>query len=236
MKCVILAGGFGTRFYPFALNIPKPLLEVRGRPLISHIVAKVPEEIDIIVSTNRKFENRFITWKNGLCPQRQIELFVETACSEAEKPGAISALNMLVKEKKLKEDLLVIAGDNYFEFDLCRFVAAYDCRRPLIAVYDIHDISKARRFGVVILGPEYRVTAFVEKPAHPPSTIVSTACYLFPSRILSTLHEYCSGCRRDNLGGFIAHLVENDQVYAYTFLEKWYDIGSLESYLEVKQG
>ncbi|PIU23357.1 MAG: hypothetical protein COT13_03515, partial [Chloroflexi bacterium CG08_land_8_20_14_0_20_45_12] len=54
MKCLILAGGFGTRLYPSTLNQAKALLEYKGKPIISHIVDKVPQHIDIMISTNKK--------------------------------------------------------------------------------------------------------------------------------------------------------------------------------------
>jgi len=54
MKCLILAGGFGTRLYPLTLNKAKALLEYRGKPLLTHIVDKVPQAMDILVSSNKK--------------------------------------------------------------------------------------------------------------------------------------------------------------------------------------
>jgi glucose-1-phosphate thymidylyltransferase len=260
MKCIILAGGFGTRLQSVSRGTPKPLLEVRGRTLIDHIVVKLPEDIEIIVSTNRKFEEQFTAWRKELPPQRQVGLFVEAARTEAEKPGAISALNIVIKEKTISEDLLVIAGDNYFEFDLHRFIAAYDRLNPLIAVYDVGDIEKVKDFAEVtlarvsreIVNPAhpgkplalnlregsvegvFQVTGCIEKPQHPASTLVSIACYLFPPRIFPILDDYCTGARRDNLGSFISHLVKTGLVYAYVFHEKWYDIGSVETYIKVR--
>src|SRR5262245_17440197 len=39
MKAVILAGGFGTRLSEETDLIPKPLVEIGGRPIISHIMS-----------------------------------------------------------------------------------------------------------------------------------------------------------------------------------------------------
>ena len=39
MKVVILAGGFGTRIYPYSNTIPKPLIKIKGIPIIEHIIS-----------------------------------------------------------------------------------------------------------------------------------------------------------------------------------------------------
>ena len=56
MRCLILASGFGTQLYPLTPNKPKPLLDYEGKPLLTHLVAKIPETVDSSISTNRKFE------------------------------------------------------------------------------------------------------------------------------------------------------------------------------------
>ena len=38
MKCVILAGGFGTRLAEETVNIPKPMVEIGGKPILWHIM------------------------------------------------------------------------------------------------------------------------------------------------------------------------------------------------------
>ena len=38
MKVVILAGGYGTRLAEYTKNIPKPMVRVKGKPIIQHII------------------------------------------------------------------------------------------------------------------------------------------------------------------------------------------------------
>jgi glucose-1-phosphate thymidylyltransferase len=71
-----------------------------------------------------------------------------------------------------------------------------------------------------------RLAELEEKPAHPASSLIATACYIFPPRIFPLLQKYCSSVKRDNLGSFIAHLIEVDRVCGYPFTEAWFDIGS----------
>jgi glucose-1-phosphate thymidylyltransferase len=223
MKCLILAGGFGTRLYPLTIYKAKALLEYKGSPLLNHILDRVPGNIDTLVSCNRKFEADFCRWQKNAA--RTVELCVEDVWTHEQKKGAVGSLEFWVSSKSITEDLLVIAGDNYFEFSLAEFISAYNGKNVLVAVYDIGDMSKASRFGIVSLDGK-RIVEFQEKPAQPRSSLVSTGIYIFPPRIFPLLSRYCAEGKRDNLGSFIAHLVEKDEVHAHIFTETWCDIGS----------
>jgi glucose-1-phosphate thymidylyltransferase len=223
VKCLVLAGGFGTR-----LNLndrAKALLEYKGKSLLTHIVEKVPKGMPILISTNKRFESDFHQWREKH-RDREIEILVENARAEEEKFGAVSALNFWVNQKGIAEDLLVIGGDNYFEFNLSDFIAAYDGKNTLIAVRDIEEKSKASQLGIVVLGDKNRIVEFQEKPLFPKTSLVSTACYIFPSEVFPLLVSYCQQEKRDSLGDFIDYLVRKKEVYAYIFKELWFDIGS----------
>lgn len=225
MKCLILAGGFGTRLYPLTVTKAKALLEYKGKPLISHIVDRIPRNINIMVNSNKKFAADFCRWKRTL--NREVEILVEEVLTEAQRLGAVGSLNFWIENKPISEDLLVIAGDNYFEFDLARFIASYDGKHTLVAIYSIDNKDKASQFGVVQLDG-YKIIELQEKPARPKSSLVATACYIFPRRTFPLLHQYCQQGKRENPGNFIAYLIDQDEVHAYTFTETWLDIGSME--------
>jgi glucose-1-phosphate thymidylyltransferase len=226
MKCLILASGFGTRLYPLTQSKAKALLEYKGKPLISHIIDKIPQDIDILVNINQKFEADFRGWLDTI--GRAVTLCVEPVLTEEQAFGAIGSLDYWIKAKNITEDLLVIASDNYFELDLRKFIDAYTGKQALVAVYDIGDKSKAGQFGVVRLEGT-RIIELVEKPMKPASSLVAIACYIFPPRIFPFLFQCCTE-GRDNLGNFISYLVEIDQVQAHTFSDVWFDIGSLDVY------
>ena len=224
MKCLILASGFGTRLYPLTCNKAKALIEYKGKPLLTNIVGRVPHGIDILVTTNRKFEMDFRRWQEGL--DRKVEIGVEDVWSESEKKGALGSLAFWVERRNIKEDLLVLASDNYFEFDLSRFIATYNGENVLVAVHDISDKSKASQFGVVRVD-KGRIIELEEKPASPKTSLVATACYILPPRLLAILFLYHHrNPEVDQLGHFIAYLVKQDRVDAYIFTEVWLDIAS----------
>jgi glucose-1-phosphate thymidylyltransferase len=224
MKCLILASGFGTRLYPVTDKTAKGLLPYKGKPVISYIVEKIPVDIDIFVTVNRKFASQYADWQKGL--DRNIELWVEPVDNEEQMLGAVGSLDYWIKGNKIYDDLLVIAGDNYFSSNLSDFLAAFDSQNTLIAVYDIENKENARQFGVVKLEGT-RVSELAEKPQNPQSSLVSTACYVFPSRIITLLDRYCKNIKRDNLGSFISYLVTEDNVRAYILDGEWFDIGNV---------
>jgi glucose-1-phosphate thymidylyltransferase len=226
MKCLILASGFGTRLYPLTQSKAKALLEYEGKPLISHIIDKIPQDIDILININQKFEADFRRWQDTI--GRAVTLCVEPVLTEEQAFGAVGSMDYWIKAKNITEDLLVVACDNYFEFGLRQFIGAYTGKNTLVAVYDIGDKSKAGQFGVVRLEGN-RIIELVEKPMKPESSLVAIACYIFPPRIFPLLFQCCTE-GRDNLGNFISYLVEIDQVQAYTFSDVWFDIGSLDVY------
>lgn len=228
MHVLILAGGFATRLWPLTEKRAKPLLMLAGKPLISHIIDKIPEGFEVIISTNQVFESDFETLKTKH-PRHSITVFIEDSASDTSKKGALAATALVIEKKKLVEPLMLIAGDNYFDFSISDFIGAYE-QQPILAVYDTKSLHEAKKFGVVTLDGK-RVSAFAEKPENPTSTLVSTGVYIFPPKVFPEIISY-SQKHTDNLGGIFEHLLKKHQVHAYPFEGKWIDIGSFEAYLD----
>jgi len=236
MKTIILAGGYGTRLYPITENRPKPLLPIAGKPIIDFILDTYPFRDRPIVSTNKRFEYQFKEWrKHG---RRNVQLVVEETTSEKEKLGTIGALQFLIQRLEISEDILVIGGDNIFEFSLRDFVNAYH-GNPLIALCDVKDKKLVRRrYGVAIV-QQNRIAEFQEKPEAPRSTLASTACYIYPERILSLIGEFLGKAEasKDAPGYFNSWLLRDRRINIdpFVFNSGWNDIGDRASYIEANQ-
>jgi len=230
VRTVILAGGFATRLWPITWERPKPLLPIAGRPLLDYILELIPAEFfPVIVSVNERFSLAFQAWAQG----KPVELVVEPSTREEEKLGAVRALAWLVEHLSLREDLLVIAGDNWLRLDLRRFVERAR-GRATVALFPLGDPARARRrYGVAVLRGE-RILAFQEKPDEPFSDLVSTACYFFPQSVLPLLSEFVhtAPVGHDAPGYFLAWLLARQEIRGFTEVEEWLDIGDRQSYLE----
>ncbi len=232
MKSLILSSGFGIRLYPLTTNKAKGLLAYKGNLLISYIVGKIPQDIEILVNTNKKFEADFRQWQRSI--NREITLCVEPVFTEAQSFGAVGSIAYWVRTNKIVDDLLVIASDNYFEFDLSKFISGFNGKNTLVAVHDIGDKIKASQYGVVKLDGN-KIAELNEKPPKPKSSLIATACYILPSRVFPLLFEFCARGQKTNLGSFIAYLITKDEVHAYTFAERWFDVGSIDTWNLIQQ-
>jgi glucose-1-phosphate adenylyltransferase len=95
-------------------------------------------------------------------------------------------------------------------------------------------IEEASRFGVVGVGPDNRVTSFVEKPPKPPSNLANMGIYLFN---LSTLNNslWEDHLNKDSSHDFgkdiIPGMVGNGmRVFAFPYQGYWVDVGTVNSY------
>jgi glucose-1-phosphate thymidylyltransferase len=232
MQAFILAGGFATRLWPLTEKRAKPLLPLAGKPIITHIVEKIPQNLPITVSTNAVFENQFHTWKSHLqIVNSKLQIVMEDTTHDDHKLGALGAVAQWITNEHIDEDILLLTGDNYLGFSMEKFLSAYNEGAPLVAVHDIQDRERARQFGVVVT-QGLKISEFIEKPSNPPSTLVSTGCSIIPRALIPTLIAFAKN-HPDNVGGiFEEFLRKNVAVECFTFSEPWLDIGSFQSYLE----
>jgi len=236
MNVVILAAGYATRLEPLTLKTPKPLLEVGGRRIIDRLMDKVvslDSVISVTVITNAKFFDKFVSWKNSSGYKIAVNIVNDGSTNNDNRLGAIKDLMLATDSTGSLEDLLVIAGDNLFDFGLDRFItfARSHGSGVSVALYDIGSIDLAKSFGVLKIDGGNKVVSFEEKPIVPKSTLISTGIYYFPKDKIGMLNEYSkTGEKLDAPGYYISWLVKKHEVYGCPFTEDWYDIGNIESY------
>jgi glucose-1-phosphate thymidylyltransferase len=232
MDAIVLAAGFATRLYPLTENLPKPLLNVGGKPLIEHIIKKL-EEIKsvnkIYIVTNDKFEQHFKKWLGNFDAEKPIEIISDGTKSNEDRLGALGDIHFAINAKNINDELMVVAGDNLFELSLGNVANFFRKRKSNVIVFhDVKDFELAKQYGIVEVKDNI-VVNFEEKPTSPKSTLASTGIYFFTKKTIPLIKKYIAqGSNPDKTGSFIEWLHKRDIVYAYVTDKKWYDIGSIE--------
>jgi len=230
MQVIIPAAGYATRLYPLTKNKPKALLQVKGRPILEHIIHRL-EELPgieaIFIVTNAKFYKNFDSWLSGFKSRIPIKILNDGTTSNEDRLGQVGDIQFAIDGEKLDSDLLIIAGDNLFNFSLQPVFNFFKVKRAIVnALYDIADRDAAKELGVASVNAENLVVSFEEKPEQPKSTTVSLGIYFFPRKAVKSIKDFLEqGGKPDKIGYLMKWLTDRKQLYGFVYKEKWFDIG-----------
>jgi glucose-1-phosphate adenylyltransferase len=127
------------------------------------------------------------------------------------------------------ELVLILAGDHVYKMDYRPFIDLHrSTHADVTCAVRTVPMSEAHRFGILDVARDGRVTAFIEKPARPPSNLVSMGVYVFSWPLLRDLLS----TERVDFGRDILPWMVNEgrRVFAYEFAGYWQDVGTVESY------
>lgn len=174
MDAIILAAGLGTRLRPYTLTTPKPLLAVRGRPLLDWTLGALPPVVDrVLVVVNYLAE--------------QIEAYLRTqehrtaweTVRQQEPRGTGDALRSC-RHRLRSETFLVLNGDDlYGAADLEELA-----RHP--AGLLVQPVDEPRRFGIAFLNRDGTLEKLVEKPDLEGRHLANAGAYVFPRSVFGT--------------------------------------------------
>ncbi len=238
MKAIILAAGYATRLYPLTINKPKALLPINNKPIINYIIEEI-ETIDavdeIIVISNHKFADNFKEWANTLKSSKSISIIDDGTSTEETRRGAIGDILYTIDVKNIDDEILVIAGDNFFTYKLKDYYDYYrQIDKDCVCVKEFNNIEMLKQFGVAVLDQNNKVLNIEEKPQQPKANTAVYATYMYKKDTIPMFKQYIEeGNKPDAPGYFIEWLYKKKDVYAYTFDGECYDIGTPQSYEDV---
>ncbi len=215
----ILAGGRGTRMRPFTYEMPKPLIPVKGKPLVQHILELL-----------RKYEIRDVVMSIGYLGDKIRDYFGNgsklglniTYIEEKDELGTAGGLNLA--KDILKENFLMFNGDVLANIDLQDLIAFHHEKRGLatIALTPVEDPS---RFGVARLKGD-RILEFIEKPQTTESKLINAGVYVLDPKVIKYVPKGKAMMEKD----VFPKLAKKGKLYGYSFDGQWFDTGTYEAY------
>ena len=229
MNAVILAAGTGGRLGEITKTVPKPLLEVRGQPILAH---------NLELCAAAQIQNVFI---NTHYLSEQIRNFAGdgsrfglkiTYSYEQELLGTAGALNNF-RENLVGEDILVLYGDNYADLDLRALQKSHRDKNAFVTI-GVHILADVSRSGMVEVDAHNRVKRFVEKPAASDRTsnFVSSGIYVLDPRALDYIPPGKSDFGYDIIPKLVA---DGRELFAFKIENELIAIDTPELYAAVTQ-
>ncbi|AZL15673.1 sugar phosphate nucleotidyltransferase [Rickettsiales endosymbiont of Stachyamoeba lipophora] len=226
MRAIILAGGKGTRLASIVKDSPKPMALIAGKPyldlLVNHLLAtQIITQIILAVSYKAEIiEDHF---KNH--PQ-------VITINEGHPKGTGGSINYVLKTLNITEDILVLNGDTFNEFQLSEFLSFHKSYQADISLL-AREVANVGRFGQLITDDKMQVTQFAEKNNDGAQGLINCGIYLINPKIFnlnSIYPEYFS---------FEYDLLSNNtnklKVFAYQGSRYFIDFGIPEDYYKAQE-
>lgn len=236
MKAMILAAGLGTRLKQYTQNIPKPMIDIYGQPLldinmkllkqvfITNVIANLYYLPDIIINHvkhNSLYEDFSYKIENQL----------------SGSAGGLLSCSSFFKDE---QTFVVISGDILTDIQLSDLIVKHrylNLKHGVICTMAIKeiDISETFQYGVVCDDSHGLVQQFQEKPdpQEALSTWINTGIYIFDKKIF----EYIKPNEiQDFAKDIFPRLIELGLLGTYRMIDSyWNDIGTPEKYLKAIQ-
>ena len=237
MKTVILAAGYATRLYPLTENFAKPLLKVGEKAILDWLIDDIHTSglvDEYVVVSNHKFAGHFLEWAEG--SDKPITVVDDGTSTNETRLGAVKDIQFAAEAQGLRDDALVIAGDNVLDFSLVPFIRfGIENNCSCIMCYEENDLAKQQRTAIISVDGENRITAYEEKPKAPKSNLAVPPFYFYKAQDLQRIPEaLAAGCGYDAPGSFAAWLSTQTPMKAWPMPGSRYDIGNLESYEKIQ--
>jgi len=183
MKAVVLAAGEGTRLRPLTEDKPKGMVEVAGKPILTHCFEQLAElgadELLVVVG----YMKETIIEHYG----DDFEGIPITYAHQREQSGLAHAL--LTVEEYIDEAFMLMLGDNIFQANLQDVInRQHEDRADAAFLVEEVPWEEASRYGVCDTNKYGEIVEVVEKPEDPPSNLVMTGFYTFTPAIFHACH------------------------------------------------
>jgi len=214
---LVLAGGRGERLRPLTDNVPKPLVEVCGKPLIQWQIEMLRANgvRNVILSVGYMADKIREFVGSGERFGMKASYVVED-----EPLGTAGPLWLLAIQNSLpRRSFVMCNGDELKDINIARMFEAHK-KNNALATIALTEIDDPRDWGVVRLVDE-RVTEFVEKPAtaeQAPSRLINSGFYILEPGVAEMVPPQKTSMERE----IFPQIAEQNRLYGFPFRGQWF--------------
>lgn len=225
MKCIVMAGGFGTRLRPLTNNLPKPMVPLGNKPIIGHIIELLKGHSITELTALLYFQPEPIVDYLGDGAGFGVKINYVTPPADFGTAGSTAHAMRIVRGGTT----LVISGDVLTDIDLTKAVKFHREREALATVV-LTRVEDPLSYGIVITDDKGRILRFLEKPAWGEvfSDTVNTGIYILEKEVLGFIPEDREFDFSNDL--FPVLLGKDKPLYGFVADGYWKDVGSLQEY------
>ncbi len=225
MKVIIPVAGKGTRLLPLTGHVPKPLLEVAGRPVMDYVIDKLDgldvEEL-IFITGHLKAQVEEHVREHYRLPSRFVEQVVQD--------GTAGAINLA--KPYVDGPVLIVFVDTLFDADLTLVNDA-----DADGIMWVKEVEDYQRFGVVVTDGDGNMTRIVEKPSEPISKLANIGLYYIRDweRLFDGITDTLARPRNKGewyLTDAFQYMIDRGSKIKTAQVGGWYDCGKIETLLE----
>lgn len=232
MNALILAAGFSQRMGEITRVTPKTLLKIGDKTIFDILIQKLNKikSIEkIYLLSNNYYYPKFVDWKEMYSGEKKIILLNNGVDKIENKKGFIGDLSDFVKNNQ-NENLIVIAADNLFDFELTPVVNFFHNKQKIVfGLIDVKDPKKLIGWEAVKINYDNKIVEIITATKNSTSSLTTFGLYIFPKNKLSKILEFSKNkTNSDSAINFINWISSNNIVYGFPFSGKWFDVGSPE--------
>lgn len=224
MKGIILAGGLATRLRPLTLVTNKHLLPIYNKPMIYYPIESMKKAgvKQLLISSSPNHAGDFTNLLKG---GEDFGLNITYAVQENPKGGISNAI-ALAEEFVENEKLLVILGDNIFNFNLKSAVEKFEKKDKGALIYGIRMPIKSSQYGVIEIDNQGKVLSIEEKPEKPKSSIAQTGIYMYDNRVFDFIRKLKPSARGELEVTDLNNQYVKEKTLTCELLDWWIDAGT----------
>ncbi len=226
MKAIILAGGRGERLKPLTNNIPKPMIEIAGKPILEHVIIQMKKHglKDFIIALCHLPEVITSYFGNGSKLGVNIRYIFEKENSPMGTAGAIKSA-----EKLIQDTFIVTYGDILRELDITDMIKDHQKKKAL-ATINVYKRNCRDAKSCVIYDNNGKVIRFIERPTqsglNKDFIWVNGSFYIFEPEIFQYIPQNTPSDFGRNI--FPSIITVKKSIYAFPSENYFVDIGSIE--------